>query len=206
MDTNSHVGLVHSRIARINADGAIVGYLDFPRKYQAGKIATNIYTRRANILCPTVLLRKQCLDVVGLFDETMNATEDRDLWFRIAERYEIAFVDEILAYSRLTPGSMSSDSSRMLKWQLFFVRKHYERHACGRAALLRAKGQIYREQGDFFFSRGQLTRSLGHYFRSVLYNPLSLKNVYMLLRAVAEPVLGGILTMRTRRATGDKLG
>jgi glycosyltransferase involved in cell wall biosynthesis len=199
MDSNSDVGLVHSRVARINVDGAIVGYLDFPRKYQAGKIAINIYTRRANILCPTVLFRKRCVDVVGLFDETMGATEDRDLWFRIAERYEIAYVDEILAHSRVTPGSMSSDSSRMLKWQLFFVRKHYARHACGRAVLLRALGQIYREQGDLFFSRGELTRSIGHYSRSVLYNPLNLENVYMLFRASAEPLLSSIRSLRTSR-------
>jgi hypothetical protein len=194
MDSNPNVGLVHSRIARINVDGAIVGYLEFPRKYQAGRIAVDVYTRRASISCPTVLFRKECLSVVGLFDETMGGTADRELWFRIAERYEIAYIDEILAHSRLTPGSMSSDSNRMLKWQLSFVHKHYKRHACGWLALREALGQMHREQGDALFTRGHLMKAIGHYFISVFYNPLNLKNVYMLLRASAEPLLHGVLT------------
>jgi glycosyltransferase involved in cell wall biosynthesis len=194
LEGDLRVGLVHSRVARINTEGMIVGYFSFPRKYQSGKIAINIYTRRANILAPTVMLRKQCLQAVGLFDESMRATEDRDLWFRIAELYEIAFIDEVLAHSRLTPGSAGSDPERVLKSQLFFVYKHYRRRACGRTALYRALGQIYREQGDFFFSRRQLMKSISHYLRSVLYNPLKLKNVYMLFRAVAEPFVPRLLT------------
>jgi hypothetical protein len=206
MDHCPQVALVHSRAARINVHGDIVGYLDFPRENQAGRIAVKLYDRRASICCPTVLLRKKCLDVTGLFDETMRATEDRDLWFRIAEHYEIAYIDETLAHLRLTPGSMSSDPGRMLKWQLFFVRKHYARRACGRTALLRALGQIYREQGDFFFSRGELSRSIGYYSLSVLCNPLRIKNVYMLFRAGAEPLLSGIRTMRMPRSIKGKLG
>jgi glycosyltransferase involved in cell wall biosynthesis len=205
MDSSPCVGLVHSRVARINVDGDIVGYLGFLRKYQAGKIAVGIYTRRANVLCPTVLFRKQCLDVVGLFDETMRATEDRDLWFRIAERYEIAYIDEILAHSRVTPGSMSSDPNRMLKAQLFFVHKHYKNRGCGWVALQKALGQIYREQGDCFFSRGQLLKSIGHYFRSVLHNPLNHKNVYMLLRAGAEPFFSRVLAARPAKAYHGRL-
>ena len=197
MDRSAQVGLVHSKVARIDVNGAVVSFPVFPRKYLSGKIAPHLLTRRAHISCPTVLFRRQCLDVVGAFDETMRATEDRDLWFRIAEQYEIAYLDDVLAYARLTPASMSSDSDRMLKGQLVFVRKHYDRHACGRIALLRALGQIYREQGDIYFSRGQVSRSVGHYSRSVLYNPLNLKNFCMLLRASVEPLLSGVLTIRT---------
>lgn len=205
MDSNPHVGLVHSRIARIDSGGGIVDYLAFPSRYQAGKIALNIYTRRANILCPTVLLRKSCLDAVGAFDETMRATEDRDLWFRIAERYEIAYIDEVLAYYRVGHGSMSSDPGRMLKAQLSFVQKHHKRGACSWIALRQALAQVYREQGDFFFSGHQVVKSITYYFRSVVYNPFHPLNVYMLWRACAEPILGGILTARTVSSSGSKL-
>jgi hypothetical protein len=145
------------------------------------------------------------LDVVGLFDETMRATEDRDLWFRIGERYEIAYIDEILAYSRITPGSMSSDSNRMLKWQLFFVEKHYKRKAYTRAALHEALGQIYREYGDVLFTGGHLQKSIIIYLRSVLYNPLNLKNIYMLLRAVADPLISAFRPPRTTYGYGARL-
>jgi len=207
IDRSPRIGLVHSRIARIDANGAVICVPVFPpKRYLSGKIAIHILTRRGGMACPTVLFRKRCLDISGFFDEAMGATEDRDLWFRIAEHFEVAFVDEVLAYSRVTPGSMSSDPERMLKWQLFFVHKHYERHACGWVTLHKALGQIYREQGDFLFSSGRLTGSIGHYSRSLLYNPLALKNFYMLLRASAEPILGSILNLRKTRGTAGHLG
>jgi glycosyltransferase involved in cell wall biosynthesis len=201
MDSRPDVGLVHSRTARVDQHGTIVGYKVFPPKCQSGKIAAYLLTRRASISCPTVLFRKQCLDLVGPFDETMRATEDRDLWFRIAERYEVAYINEILAHSRITPGSMTSDPDRMLKWQLFFIQKQYQRGACTWFAVREALGQIYREQGDFLFSGGHTRKSISPYFRSVLYNPLRLKNVYMLLRACAEPFLIGLLPGRTSGVT-----
>lgn len=206
MDSSPRVGLVHSRIARIDSNGAVVDCLSFPARFQAGKVALHIYTRRANILCPTVLLRKRCLDTVGMFDETMRATEDRDLWFRIAELYEVAYIDEVLAHYRFSHGSMSSDPSRMLKAQLLFVHKHYKSGACSWVVLHQALAQIYREQGDFFFSGHQVMKSITYYFRSVVYNPFHPLNVYMLWRACAEPLLGGVLTARTVRNAGSKLG
>jgi glycosyltransferase involved in cell wall biosynthesis len=193
MDRSPQVGLVHSLVARINVEGNVVGSFNFPSKHQAGKIALNIYTRRANILSPTVLFRRQCIDTVGLFDEAFRGTEDRDLWFRIAERYEIAYIDEILALYRSSPGSVASDSGLAVQTKLSFARKHLERRACSRFSWLRALGQIYREQGDVCFSRGQLKQSLGYYTRSVCCNPFNPKNVYMLTRACAEPWLRGIL-------------
>jgi glycosyltransferase involved in cell wall biosynthesis len=39
------------------------------------------------------LIRKRCLDDVGGFDETMFGAEDRDLWLRLAVRYQSLQVD-----------------------------------------------------------------------------------------------------------------
>lgn len=39
----------------------------------------------------TVLIRREMLDAVGLFDETLPACEDYDLWLRISAHFPIAF-------------------------------------------------------------------------------------------------------------------
>jgi glycosyltransferase involved in cell wall biosynthesis len=206
MDDSPRVGLVHSRIGRMGPDGQIIYYRGFLAKYQSGMIARDLFTRRANILSATVLLRKRCLEDVGYFDETMQTCEDRDLWFRLAERYEVAYIDEILAHYRVDTGGATSHPDRMLKGQLFFVRKHYNRGACSWMALCRALAQIYREQGDFFFAHRQVRKSITYYFRSVMYNPFHPLNVYMLGRACAEPVLGGALAAHAFRRLGSKVG
>lgn len=43
-----------------------------------------------------VLARRDVFDEVGLFDESMRAAEDIDMWLRIARRYPIANVEELL--------------------------------------------------------------------------------------------------------------
>jgi glycosyltransferase involved in cell wall biosynthesis len=189
MNADKNIGLVHSKVARIDVDGNVVRYPIYPSKYLSGRIARHIYTRRAHISCPSVLFRKACLDSVGMFDEAMATTEDRDLWFRIAERFEIAYIDEVLANWRVTPGSMSSNLNKMRDGQIAFAHKHYEKGACTQAELHEALAEIHREQGDAFFSGGEVARSIKLYFRSVLYNPRRARNLYMLLRACAEPLL-----------------
>lgn len=44
----------------------------------------------------SVLLPRQLLDAVGLFDESLPACEDYDLWLRVTARFPVVYVDEPL--------------------------------------------------------------------------------------------------------------
>ncbi len=113
-----------------------------------GHIATQIYMRKVDLPCPTITFRRKCLDEVGFFDETMRATEDRDLWLRIALRYEVGFVPKVLAYYRLSPNSMSADPQRMLQAQLKFIRKHYGSEGCGLRPRQIALARSYKQRAE----------------------------------------------------------
>jgi hypothetical protein len=155
----------------------------------SGRIAHFIYTRRAHLICTTVVFRKSCLESAGWFDEAMRTTEDRDLWFRIALRYKVAYINEVLAYYRLSPSSTTANLDLLLKWQLYFVAKHHKSGAATRLERLQALGNIYRELGDSLFRSGAVTKAIGSYLRAVGYYPLSVPNVYMLFRAIMDPVV-----------------
>jgi hypothetical protein len=133
------------------------------------------------------MFRRECVEALGGFDESIPGVADRDLWFRISERYEIAFIKDIMAYYRIWPGGMSQNLDRMRAWQMHFVRKHYKSQTYRPGALFVAMASIYREQGDLLFRRRPLTAII-QYFKAVAYNPLNMKNVYMLLRAIAKPL------------------
>jgi glycosyltransferase involved in cell wall biosynthesis len=192
MDSDPEIGLLHARVARIDARNVVVSKPVHRAKYLSGNIAHHVFTRRAHLLCPTILFRKSCVDQVGFFDETMRATEDRDLWFRIAEHYRVGYIDEILAYYRLSPGAMSRDLQRMLTWQLYFVNKYRRRGGVSALAVHQALGNIYRERGDSLISGGELAASIRSYARAVLYYPFNPANMYMLFRAFAEPLVSGV--------------
>jgi hypothetical protein len=135
------------------------------------------------------MFRKSCLPADGWFDETMRATEDRDLWFRMASRYQVTYIDEVLAYYRISPSSTTSNLDGLLKAQLYFVAKHSKSGMATRLEQLQALGNIYRELGDSLFRGGAVTKAIGSYLRAVAYNPLSVPNVYMLVRAIMDPVV-----------------
>jgi cellulose synthase/poly-beta-1,6-N-acetylglucosamine synthase-like glycosyltransferase len=68
--------------------------------------------RNCFIFTPTVVVRRSCLEDVGLFNESLLTSEDFNLWLRIAARWKIALIPEILAitHKRLS-GSLSSTVS-----------------------------------------------------------------------------------------------
>jgi glycosyltransferase involved in cell wall biosynthesis len=64
------------------------------------------------------LIRRQCFQVCGGFDETLTACEDWEMWYRIACRFSILIVREPLVLVRRYAESMQGDTSRMLRNRL----------------------------------------------------------------------------------------
>jgi hypothetical protein len=132
--------------------------------------------RKVELPCPTITFRRRCIDEVGVFDEAMRATEDRDLWLRIALRYEVAFIPKILAYYRVSPNSMSADSQRMLMAQLQFIRKHYGSEGCGLHSRQIALARVYKQQAETLMSRNRPWDALMSSLRAVALYPLDMDN------------------------------
>ena len=44
----------------------------------------------------TVVVRRECFDRAGLFDESLAASEDWDMWLRTSVYYRFFFVDRVL--------------------------------------------------------------------------------------------------------------
>jgi glycosyltransferase involved in cell wall biosynthesis len=64
---------------------------------------------------PTVLVRKRCLDEAGGFSEEVQLSCDYLMWFRIALRHELDFVDRVVAEYTVSADSMSADLGRSIE-------------------------------------------------------------------------------------------
>ncbi len=79
----------------IEADGRNRGFKEVPR----GNIQLALWAD--NFIAPmTTLVRRECYERVGLFDETLFA-EDWDMWLRIARHYQFAYSSEPVAKYRI---------------------------------------------------------------------------------------------------------
>lgn len=66
----------------------------------------------------TIMVRRECLDRVGLFDESMNICEDLDLYRRIATHYKFHKIDSVLVKIRIHEDNTQRDLSAMAKgWE-----------------------------------------------------------------------------------------
>jgi len=67
------------------------------------------------IVCSTVICRREAVRIAGGFDESQEqvATEDYDLWLRLAQREPIAYLAEPLTFYRTHPGSLSNNTRFM---------------------------------------------------------------------------------------------
>jgi glycosyltransferase involved in cell wall biosynthesis len=169
-------GLAYGLVTNIDPEGRLGTTFEGNRRYAEGHIAPYIYMRKVELPCPTMTFRRKCVDEVGLFDETMRATEDRDLWLRIALRYEVAFVPKVIAHYRTSPGSMSTDPNRMLKAQLQFIKKHYGAPGCGIIARQIGWARAYKQRAEALKGQNRPWAALMSSLRAVALYPLDMDN------------------------------
>jgi alpha-1,3-rhamnosyltransferase len=114
MEENANIGLVFSDhyFVRFNQVTQIkaTDYKPSTKRCFVNNIQNvNMYEKllTENIIpALTVLIRKECFDKVGGFDNDLQR-EDYDMWLRISKEFPIAFIDEPLAYYRIHDSNLS---------------------------------------------------------------------------------------------------
>ena len=121
-----------------------------------------------------VMIRKTLFDTVGLFDESLPACEDYDLWLRVSCRYPVFLIDEPLIIKRGGHEDQLSKAAGLDKYRIQSLKKLIEsgpltesqKHAAIKT--LQEKSTIYaggcrkRGRADEAKYYEELVRSIGH--------------------------------------------
>jgi len=75
---------------------------------------------------PTVLVKKQCFEKVGMFDEELPQLEDWELWIRISKYYHFRYIKEPLVDSYEVAGGISSNAPAHIVARELILKKHFE--------------------------------------------------------------------------------
>lgn len=123
-DANPQLGLVHANIERIDAHGHWIMTCG-PRWRNRRDPYAAIALRLEHVSCPTVVFHRRCIEAVGAFDLQFTGLgcEDRDLWLRIAERFQIRYLDVVTASYRLHGNNMSANHGKMTAARLKLLNK-----------------------------------------------------------------------------------
>lgn len=101
------VGVVYSEVSYIDDKG---NPLDKEQPYErySGNVTDKLILKNF-IPFGTAIVKKQCFDEMGLFDENLPMGIDWDLWLRFSTRYKIMYTPAKTYIYRIWPGQMSSN-------------------------------------------------------------------------------------------------
>lgn len=131
----------------------------------SGNLADRALERNVIGTPSRILVRRECFDDVGTFDESLSTKQDWDLYLRLCQRWTVALVDDHLCF-RTVHESMSSDPSAAERDNRAILEKHenlIKRRGNWNRALADYHEQIgraYLHSGDLGYAREHLSAGL----------------------------------------------
>jgi glycosyltransferase involved in cell wall biosynthesis len=110
LERQPHLDLVCSDFSLRGGLAPTQSYLNGLRLH-ADALVFERLLRNCPVCTSTVVIRRRCLDDVGLFNESLTVSEDLNLWLRIASRCELALIPEVLVTKYARNENLSSATS-----------------------------------------------------------------------------------------------
>lgn len=125
LDARPEIGAVFADVYLCDAKGRPEGLLS-AQIGDRGKASGQVFEAlvHGNFLAVnSVLIRREILHQVGMFDESIRAFPDWDLWLRVAAQYAFFYLDMPVANYRVHGNMVSRDQERMWQGALAVRRK-----------------------------------------------------------------------------------
>jgi glycosyltransferase involved in cell wall biosynthesis len=108
MESRPEVGLTYGNIFLMRADGGQLRLRRGVRRYQSGKVTRELAIKNF-VPFSTIMLRRDLLMDIGLFDESIRSSEDWDMLVRLSRHCEFLYIDQPLVKYRIGLGSKTSN-------------------------------------------------------------------------------------------------
>ncbi len=176
-------GMVASRCASIRLDGS---YRETNRRGSSGWVLEQLF--RANFIrTSSAIIRKECFDKVGLFDEGLKECEEYDLWLRIAAQYPIGFINRSLAVYIDNPMGISTDSLTGRLYRLQVLEKEFLKTKIQSRLYTKRIANTCHYIGRHYLEKGQKTLGRNYLIKAQRLRPMYLKNaLYLMLSLLSK--------------------
>lgn len=184
-DLDSAIGVVHTNFVLIKENGDYIGTpkRDYHDGWISGQLLIdNFVNGMASVI------RKDCFDKVGLFEETLPMGIDYDLWLRISAHYKFQFVDTKAYLYRQWEGQMSHRHTKRFECAVRIMNKFLETHPglVDGATVREAWAHTYVGRGRGLWAYEKDRRgAMQHYLKALRCKPLYFPAWMSILRILA---------------------
>jgi glycosyltransferase involved in cell wall biosynthesis len=170
-EADPELGLVHCGAELIDAAGKT---LSVELTGLEGWVARQLIALGHGLVAPgsSMMVPRSVAEEIGGFDSRLLACEDGDFCYRIALRYRLGFVPELLVRYRQHGDGSHLNIPRMEDAMLMLAHKVFlSPDPSIRILRKRAYGRIHRILAGRYFHRGETRVSLWHMFKSIRWDP-----------------------------------
>lgn len=175
MELNPEYGMCYGKI--VYFENAIENTSEYLNSSKQGWVFDDLLIDGSFIPAPSAFIRKKVFDIVGGYDETLWI-EDWDMWLKIAQKFQVGYVDEYLAYYRRHDTNISNQTLKMYEAEKIILNKYrdyknYERVINDRKI-----------QWFSLLSRKYKKESLKYFIHSIKYLLIDLRVIKSLIKLV----------------------
>lgn len=168
---NDNIGIVYTNLTVLDQDGGNRTSSD--RKYYNGKITEPLLMDNF-VTGMTSMVRRECFDVCGLFDETLPMGIDYDLWLRLSTKYDFYYLNESTYVYRLWEGQLSKDYKTRMECSIRILNKFFNDFPdiVSLKVMNKAWAQNYIGRGQCDEIDLKRMEAFHHYVRALKFNPM----------------------------------
>jgi len=150
----------------------------FIGKHREGNIYKELFEERiARIPTPAVIVKKECFNRAGMFEERFPSLTDWELWLRISKYYEFKYINEPLGTIYYTPNSVSTDLNAHIQARKLILEKHFEEFKKNKKLLARYLFNI----GAGLCSSGKIAEGRRYFLKSFKVLPSDARSLLIIL-------------------------
>ena len=135
----------------------------------------------------SVVVLREALDSVGVFDPEFSAAENWDLWLRICKEYEARLVNKPVVKYRLHQNNMSKDVLLMQGAKRQIMAKHCDKNSSDKLVAHYSKlaeADLFYKVGVDYFSREQFGKAVRNFLQVIKISPFYEDTPVRLLRSL----------------------
>ena len=152
-----------------------------------GDIFTSIFKSEISTTTPSLILRKECLEITGSFDET-KPFSDIDFILKLASHFKAVILYEPLLYRRLHEANDSGENwEKGYQQGLSMIRLH--KKALPRSVVHEALFKLYINFGEDCLSHSQQRSAIGKFLFAWKNRPISIVPAKKISKAILQWVI-----------------
>ena len=159
----------------------------------------------------TVMVRRNVLNNVGLFEESLPLGEDYELWLRIAAKHKVGHIPDILMRYRQHPSSLTSINISIKPWEIAALEKalkkfHDEARLISASKIKKRFAELYFENGYNAFLQKHYSISRYNCLKSLSQVPGNWRAIFYLFASSCYPKLIHLIINTIKQKMAGKLG